>query len=310
MAYPEVEARIRGIRTDRTHGASWLSRAAVETLRLQAERSKASSACELLEELKEVGRELVQARPSMAPLANGVCQVVQDILRSGEEDVASLRLFTARRAGEWIEESEGALAKAAEHASHLISRGAVVMTHSYSSTGITALRMCRDKGIRVVATESRPLFEGRRTARELAASGLGVTLIVDSAMGYLMRNVDVALVGADSILADGSVVNKVGTYLMALAARENGVPLYAVCETSKFSVASLTGQGARLEEGEPGEVAEGLEGVEARNIYFEVTPSRLVNRVVTERGALSPEGVMGYVREMRKYFEWLYQSGV
>ena len=159
----------------------------------------------------------------------------------------------------------------------------------------------------IVVTESRPQMEGRNLAERLAGRGVNVLLVVDAAAAMFMESADVAVVGADSVLYDGSFVNKVGTRTAALAARDQGVPFYVVCSTYKFNVMNYLGRGVELEEKDPAEVAE-IEGVEVRNPYFEVVPARLVTGIITEMGVMEPLDIRGRMEEMRKQVEPLYRA--
>jgi translation initiation factor 2B subunit (eIF-2B alpha/beta/delta family) len=150
-------------------------------------------------------------------------------------------------------------------------------------------------------------MEGRNLAERLAGEGVNVLLVVDAAAAMFMESVDVAVVGADSVLYDGSFVNKVGTRIVALAARDQGAPFYVVCSTSKFNVMNYLGRGVTLEEKEPSEVAE-IEGVNVRNPYFEVVPSRLVTGIITEMGVMEPLDIRRRMEEMRKQVEPLYHQ--
>ena len=127
-------------------------------------------------------------------------------------------------------------------------------------------------------------------------------------MAFFVGEADVALVGADSVLADGSIVNKIGTNLLALAAGDAGVPCYVVCDTSKFDVMNFLGKTPVLEEKEPTEVAEGLRFVQVRNPYFEVTPARLISAIVTEFGEMEVEDIRRRMEQMRIYVESLMSA--
>jgi ribose 1,5-bisphosphate isomerase len=150
-----------------------------------------------------------------------------------------------------------------------------------------ALLACKDQIERVYVTESRPRNEGRTTAQTLAAAGLAVTLLTDAEAGLFIPECAAVVVGADSILADGAVVNKSGTYLLALAAHANRprrVPFLALAETLKFAPFKQP----HLEEMDLAEVVSPSElpGVSVRNIYFDRTPASLVSAIITELGPL------------------------
>jgi methylthioribose-1-phosphate isomerase len=200
------------------------------------------------------------------------------------------------------------LAAAAAHP----DRPVQVMTHCNAGrlacvewgTATAPIYLAADAGldIHVWVSETRPRNQGAAlTAWELAERGVAHTVIVDDAAGHVLREglVDLCLVGADRIAANGDVANKIGTYLKALAARDNGVPFHVVAPTSTIDHEAPDGSAIPIEERDPAEVTM-LAGVEltpaatpARNWAFDVTPARLVSDIVTERGtvAASVEGV-------------------
>jgi translation initiation factor eIF-2B subunit delta len=137
--------------------------------------------------------------------------------------------------------------------------------------------------VTVIFSEARPRLEGHRFAQWLSAADLQGELITDAQLGHHMSRADVALVGADAVLADGSVVNKAGSYLLALAARDLRVPLYVCCESFKRTLRAAVD--FELEEVDPGELgAPDLPGIRPRNVYFDITPARLISAWVDETG--------------------------
>ena len=134
-----------------------------------------------------------------------------------------------------------------------------------------------------VVTESRPLYEGHATVERLGELGIAVTLITEAQVGLSMAHVDAVVLGADGILPDGSVVNKAGTYPLALAAADQGVPVYVCAESFKRWPPELAPTDPPLEEMDPDELgAQTWPGVTKQNIYFDITPARLITRCITE----------------------------
>jgi translation initiation factor 2B subunit (eIF-2B alpha/beta/delta family) len=204
---------------------------------------------------------------------------------------------------EIVERSKEASLKISENAKKLVENRRVI-THSCSSTVIEILKA---KGVNVIVSESRPLYEGRRVARELSEFGIPVTLITDASVGYFASKADIALVGADTILADGSLVNKMGTYLLALSSRKSNVPFYVACELDKLS--SYSPREIELEEKEASEVlSEKLPNVTIRNIYFDITPAELVTKIITEKGMMEPYEAVDYAREMEEHLKQIYSE--
>ncbi len=155
----------------------------------------------------------------------------------------------------------------------------------------------RDRNIKVITTRSGPGRTGERIAQELGHYGVPVTFIDDTAIGLYISTVNKAVVGADRICADGKLINGIGTYQLALAAKMRGIPFYVLCETLKFDP-RLKGDEVDLEEKDTSEVVEPgrlpLE-VSVKNPYFDVIPLELVTGIVTENGLLTPEEVINYM---------------
>ena len=298
------EVLISQILDDKTHGANWLSNKSLESLSRIAQLSPSEDSEELLDTITRYAVRIARGRPSMAPIANKLGALVTDLNNTLLLD--ELRQTVKYKASELIEESNENERRLIDHCKRIFVDCERVMTFSYSST---VERILLDLGIsEVVLTESRPKCEGRELAKALASAGINVTLGVDSAICTLMRNIDAVIVGADSVLYDGSIVNKVGTYPLALASRERGVHLYAVCDTWKFNVLHYLGNEVVLEEKEPEEVATGLKGVEVRNPYFEIVPGNLVYGVITEQGLMSPHDIEDKMRQMEKIVQYLNNS--
>jgi eIF-2B alpha/beta/delta-like uncharacterized protein len=296
-----LASAVADLQADRASGASALSRRAVQALAEVARDAPASSPKDLLRRLKESAVALAGARPSMVAVANTLGLLLADAEeRGGTADLASLRDYVAGRVHEIEALWEASLTSIAANAAPLLP--STVMTHSYSSTVLGALTSGTVHDRRVIVCEGRPLCEGRRLAEELAAAGASVTLITDAQAGAFMAEAEAVLVGADAVLADGSVVNKAGTYLLALAARDHGLPFYAACESLKVSAQRTWGDDVTSEEKEPEEVLpQGIAGVGVRNVYFDCTPARLVAAVVTEEGVLRPTEMSALVERARRY---------
>lgn len=290
-----VLTRFTEIREDRVHGASELSRQSLRAMKLLTEQTAATTPEDLLKELRVFGRELMNSRPNMAPLTNLVGRLVYVIAAKAKRGctVQELRDTVASTCERILEESERAVHEIAVRASDLVQNRTTVFTHSLSETVSEALKTAAKMGreIRVIVTESRPLFEGRAAAQELSSLGIPVTLVVDSAIGYLIEGADLCFVGADSVLSDGSVVNKIGTFPLALSAREHNKPFYVLCEKSKFNLRSMFEAQREIEERNWSEVlpCPSQPLLTVRSPYFDTTPSRFVSRLITEDGAVSSE---------------------
>jgi len=299
----DAEKLMQSIAVDRYHGAEWLSNAALGTMIAIALNAGADDADELREALKSYARRIAESRPSMTPITNKLGMFYSRLPEGAA--LNELRASATKSATMIIKESRKDRSRLVENAKSVMGEPDTVFTISDSSTVADVVLGVGAKN--VVVTESRPQMEGRNLAQRLAGEGVNVLLVVDAAAAMFMESSNVAVVGADSVLYDGSFVNKVGTRIMALAARDQGLPFYVVCSTSKFNVMNYLGRGVELEEKDPSEVAE-IEGVNVRNPYFEVVPGRLVTGIITEMGVMEPLDIRRRMEEMRKQVEPLYQQ--
>lgn len=192
------------------------------------------------------------------------------------------------------------------HGAPLIANGARVMTHCNAGalataghgTALGVIRSARDAGkrISVIANETRPYLQGARlTAWEMVQEGIPVTLITDNMAGHLMQRgrVDVIVVGADRIAANGDTANKIGTYTVAVLAERHRIPFYVAAPLSTIDLAIAEGSGIPIEERDPAEVTgfRGVrcapEGVSVANPAFDVTPAALITGLITEKGVIN-----------------------
>jgi methylthioribose-1-phosphate isomerase len=204
------------------------------------------------------------------------------------------------------------------HGAALVPAGARVLTHcnagALATAGYgTALGVIRaaveaGKGVTVLADETRPFLQGARlTAWELIRDGIQTTVITDNMAGAMMRlgEIDLVLVGADRIAANGDVANKVGTYSVAVLAREHGLPFYVAAPTSTVDLETADGAGIPIEERPSREVTHigsarlTPEGAGIRNPAFDVTPARYVAGIITERGVATPPYTHSLARLVR-----------
>lgn len=278
----ELDGRVAEIAADRHHGAAELARHCLALLADGASGLPAADAEELRTGLRRIATTLIASRPSMTPIARLVSAWQERVAGSRSLPLPELRRAASRAAHTLIEESRRATRAAAGQAAGLLSDCRTLVTHSYSSTVCEAIERLPDH-TQVVFSESRPLYEGHRLAQALARNGRRATLVTDAQLGAVVREADAVLVGADSVLPDGSLVNKAGTLLLAAAAAHFAVPFYACCESHKLRTADMPE--LQLEEMDARELdAPGWPGIAVRNVYFDITPPALLSGCITETG--------------------------
>ena len=247
-------------------------------------------------EVRAAARKLARSRPTAVNLATGV-EVALGAYEAGGADAALAAAEQLARDDVVRNRALGA------HGSALIARDARVLTHCNTGalacvgygTALGVIRAAAERGRspRVWVGETRPLLQGARlTMFELDRLRIDATLIADSAAASRMvaGDVDLVIVGADRIAANGDVANKVGTYSLAVLARHHGLPFYVAAPTSTIDLATADGDAIHIEERDPEEVrafggrATAPKGSPVSNPAFDVTPGRLVTAIITEVG--------------------------
>lgn len=278
-----VEEQIAQIAADREHGARWLAHACARVMELAC---RLPPDAQTLAAIHDVARRLASTRPSMAATMNTVARIWYAGRPKSSDDSAATRFrgmqTEARRLQKyWSAVSDDLIRYAAPFLDgmlYTLSRSGTV------EATLLALAHAASESPRIVVSESRPGEEGVGLADALVAAGWRVTLVADAAVGLFLSRVDAAVIGADSVRPDGDIVNKVGSYPLALAARAANKPLYVLCETLKIAPSGLP----LVLESLPAEQPPAQpDSVTVDTTAFDVTPASLVTRVVTERGALS-----------------------
>ncbi|OFW79146.1 MAG: S-methyl-5-thioribose-1-phosphate isomerase [Actinobacteria bacterium RBG_19FT_COMBO_70_19] len=305
-----VEDVVEAIRSLAVRGAPIIGVAAAYGMALAATVSTEGRTRSLLGELEDAADALKVARPTAVNLAWAVdrmmavatrqcCQVGSTLQRVHEEMVAEALRIEA--------EDREACSAIGAFGQDLVPEGADVLTHCNTgmlctagigtALGVVIAAHRAGKRPHVWVDETRPVLQGARlTAWELGKLGIDRTLIADVAAGSLMARgeVDLAIVGADRIAANGDVANKVGTYPLAVLARHHDVPFYVAAPVSTIDLSTPTGSDIPIEERDPAEVTSPMGfdlaelGTPAANPAFDVTPAELVTAIVTDRGVLRP----------------------
>lgn len=298
----DIEQRIQAVREDRKHGSRWLVRETLQILRDLATQvqSQQKNEAQAMSRLYDVGKQLAQARPSMAALASAVGHVLH--VEGGPTAVK-------QAAEQLLSEYDTATARIATHAAPFLH--GTLMTCSISGTVLDVFTAHKATITRVIALEGRPRYEGREMARTLSQQGIAVTLITDAQADIFLPQCNAVVVGADSILANADVLNKAGTALLGWAAQSHHIPFYVLCETLKISPHTWSETNtqenmAMLEEKEGTEVlGHPMQGVTVRNFYFDHTPAELVSKVITEQGVLNRQEIAHIAQQTREDAQFL-----
>ncbi|HMQ14379.1 MAG TPA: S-methyl-5-thioribose-1-phosphate isomerase [Phycisphaerae bacterium] len=294
------------IRSLRVRGAPLIGVAAAYGLCLGVRPQRDAARGALLEEVRRVAEYLNSARPTAVNVQWALRRVQA---RAQAEPGAAPEVWRVMLAEAHAILHEDALAcrRIGEHGASLVPEGGGVLTHCNAGalatagygTALALLYVAHERGrrFRVFADETRPLLQGARlTAFELLAAGIDTTVLCDGAAAALLASgqVQMVVVGADRIAANGDTANKIGTYAVALAARAHGVPFYVAAPRSTFDPQAPTGAEIPIEQRDAREVCEmaggavAAPGVGCFNPAFDVTPAGLLNGIVTEAGVLQP----------------------
>ncbi len=289
---PELLAQaVKLVRDDHEHGASWLARQVAQALAEASQGNHDAAALERMATLQAAARDFARARPSMAAVANTAARIWQAGISAHEQvsdaQLAALHAEAERLLAGWQHAADAIVG----YARAIL--GPVIYTHSRSGTVEQVLLQLAAHGEghikRIIVDESRPGGEGIAAAREFAEASVAVTLVSDSACGLFLPEVSAVVLGADSVRGDGSVVNKVGSFPLAVTAHALDVPVYVLCETLKIAAPTFL---LTFEEMESGELLpEPVQGITVRNIYFDRTPAEYISGVVTEDGVLGIKAI-------------------
>ena len=311
LTLPDVESVAAAIEDLVVRGAPAIACAAALGVAVAGRTSRATSVDDLVRDVEAGCERLARTRPTAVNLFWGIERMRERLARERSSgDVDAIRAALVEEAERILEEdveTNRALGRAGVEVVPEVEGGARVLTHCNAGalataghgTALGVVRSAVESGrtLRVLADETRPFLQGSRlTAWELVRDDIPVTVVTDSMAGHLLSRgeVDVIIVGADRIAANGDVANKIGTYPLAVLAREHGVPFYVAAPLSTVDLATPDGAAIPIEERSPEEVLElagrplAPAGAGARHPAFDVTPARLVAGIITERGIARP----------------------
>jgi methylthioribose-1-phosphate isomerase len=300
----EVAGSIRRLEV---RGAPLLGIAASFGMALAALGSAGATAQEVCGDLRDAEGLLVGSRPTAVNIRWAVERVMASALSAVGAGAAGVRTAVLAEARRIAEEDEASCRAIGEFGAELVPQGANILTHCNTGalatggigTALGVIQVAHERGKRVHAwvDETRPLWQGARlTVWEVRKLGIPMTLVADTAPGSLMARgaIDMVVVGADRIAANGDVANKIGTYQLAVLARHHHLPFYVAAPISTVDLATSTGEDIVIERRDPDEVSQpfGLriapEGTWAVNPAFDVTPAKLVTGIITDRGVVRP----------------------
>ncbi len=323
-SYDEVAEAIKKMVV---RGAPAIGVSAAMGIALGANQSVGTSVADLEDDLTYICDVMGKTRPTAVNLFWAIERMKStfECAKKNESDVEAIKKILTTEALAIFDEDIAANRALGAFGAELIPDGATVLTHCNAGalatagdygTALGVIRGARDAGkrIAVIADETRPFLQGLRlTAWELAKDQIPVTVITDNMAGHVMKSgkVDAVVVGADRIAGNGDTANKIGTYMVAVLAKEHGIPFYVAAPMSTLDLSLSTGEEIPIEERDSTEVTHIKEhqlapdGVDVHNPAFDVTPNRLIAAIITDRGvARAP-----YTESLRKLKEEISEVG-
>jgi len=315
VEYSNYNDVANAIRTLIVRGAPAIGVSGAFGLALAVLQSNATTKEQLLIDLEKAKKILFETRPTAVNLVWGLDKIMQ-VAKQGK-DVQSIKESIITTAQKMAEDDIKINMQMGKNGSILFDNNDTIMTHCNAGslatvaygTALGVIRATKESGknVKVIATETRPVQQGSRlTAFELKHDGFDVSLIPDTAVGYTMANnlVNKVVVGADRVLKTGHVYNKIGTYQVALMAKQHGIPFYVAAPLSTFDMKSnpqdvIIEQRKGTEVTQIGDKKTAPDGINVINPAFDMTPPELISAIITEVGVAKPP----FVESIQKLFE-------
>lgn len=302
-----IQETAEKIRKLEIQGARNVAIAAIKTIEVLAKHTQAKNKADFLKELSKAKKTLFVTRETEPLMRNAIRWIMNRVDKNNSKKVKDIARTVSSSANQFLNNLERSREEIATIGANRIRNGSVIFTHCHSSTVTYMLQKAKQQGkiFEVICTETRPIFQGRKTAKEMLDLNLKTTMIVDSATRHFMNQADIVLVGSDAITSEGNVINKIGTSLIALAAHEARTPFYVVSELLKFDPATIHGDYEKIEERDSSEVwKDPPKKLIIRNPAFDVTRRDYIHGIICEEGIISPHSTMEVVR--RKY-PWVFE---
>lgn len=295
MSNTDIQIKLEDLRNDNTSGANELIEKALEIIRNQLGMIKDPNE-DIKDEIFSLAKKIIDSRPSMAPLINAIGYLIHDL-----EKVNKI-ILQKRMDQFYVDKTEREKALAQAFRNYLRNKkmySVKIMLISYSSTILNQLIENKDYNFEIFILESRPLLEGIRVAETLS-SYFKTNLIIDAAMGKFIDQIDLILIGVDSVLKDGSIINKIGTFPLAVLANERYIDVYAVGDFFKYNLKDHYGKEVIIEEKPTKELyseESQKELLKIHNYYFDITPAKYITGIISDLGILKMEEFLKLTKE-------------
>jgi ribose 1,5-bisphosphate isomerase len=284
----DLYATIRKIKTIEIQSAEAVAIAAVKALMTFSSKSKTKNKRQLLKRIKNAARLLESTRPTEPCMRNALRFILYRLNK--QKTAAGVKKQFNKKAMTALNHFASAEKKIAEIGAKMIKNNTKIFTHCHSSTVIGILEKAKKQGkkFKVYNTETRPLLQGRITAKRLAKSGIPVAYFIDSAARLAIKDADLVLMGADAITMKATIINKIGSGMFAEIAKNYKVPVYICTDSWKFDPETRFRE-VVIERGAKRDVWMAPKGVEVNTLCFERIKPELVKAIISELGVLPPK---------------------
>lgn len=295
---------INDIKSLKVQGAENVAIAAVSLIRQVLKESKHETPEHLLAHLETIKSQLFDSRPTEPCMRNAVNFLLSSLKT---DDIHYLKAHLDLKIQSALAHFEEAKARIAEYGARKIPKNSTVFTHCHSSAVISILKKAKldGKKFAVHNTETRPLLQGRLTAKELSSCGIPVTMFVDSAARLALKRADIMLIGADAITSEGKVINKIGSELFAEVANKYEIPVYICTDSWKFDPLTIFGYEETIEERGRKEIwPDAPKSVDIDNHAFEKIEPDLITGIISELGVYKTHI---FIEEIRRNYRWIFE---
>lgn len=306
-----IEKVYKDIKSLKIQGATAVARAIIATLGRYGIGDRSKNLRIWQKNLKKVADYLLSARPTEPMAQNGVKFIFSELKLVRPKNIQQAKNYLKKATDDFLILMEDAAQIIIPIGQTVIKNGDNILTHCHSWLVEQILVTAKKSGknFKVFNTETRPLFQGRITAQKLLKAGIKTTLVTDSSAGFLISQysgkelmIDKIILGADAILFNGSVINKIGSYGIAVAADQQGIPVYIAAPLLKFHPKSWI----KIEERSPREIwPKAPKKIKIINFAFDLIPAEWVKGVICEAGIIKPKNIKKIVR---KIYPWIYEE--
>lgn len=296
-------------------GATNIAEAVLNTLKKVSQEKRLKTPRQLISRVKKVGYYLSRARETEPMAENAVRFVSFHLDKNQDLDIKKLRFLIKRGIDSFLFDIMTNKRIIKDHGQNLIKNNYNIFTHCHSSTAVGILEAAKKKRkkFHVFNNETRPLFQGRTTSKELLQMNIKNTQVVDSAGPFFVSqyskgyDMDLLILGCDAITLDGDAVNKIGSFGLALAAREAKIPVYIATQALKLDIEAAHLRNLKIEQRKAKEIWQRApQGLEILNYAFDVIPARFILGYITELGIIKPKYIAKRAIKQYKFLNKIY----